>query len=138
MSANPMQLIRRDEAREGVEVRNIRAIPERNGKCFHFALSALIDAWNAGSRDTKLVHGVITGYHQNRVESGHELRIAHAWLERSDMVYEATMDVTFYLPDFYRCVDAVAERQYSYEEARAMCLISSRIGPWHETAGVFT
>jgi hypothetical protein len=136
MSASPMQLIPLDEAMEGDVV--VRALKERDGQCFKFALLSLVEMWDAGVRDATLVHGVITGYHRDHVEPGHEIRIAHAWLERSDMVYEPTADVIFPLADYYRCVDAVAERRYFAEEAMLNRFLFSTVGPWHLTAGVFT
>ena len=137
MSANPTQFIRPDEALEGDVV--IRALKERDGQCFKFALLSLVSLQEEGrDANATLVHGVISGYHRDRIEPGHEIRIAHAWLEQDDWVFEATADIWIPSPDYYRMVDAAAERRYSYEQARAMCLLTSSIGPWHETAGVFT
>jgi hypothetical protein len=125
-----------EAAKEGDVV--IRALKERDGQCFKFALRGLLESYDAGMRDVTLVHGVITGYHRDRVEPGHELRIAHAWLERGDMLYDATVDMVFPLADYYQGVNALAERRYSAEEAMLSCMLFSTDGPWHETAGVFT
>jgi hypothetical protein len=123
------------------ETENLKLVgplKEREGQCFKFALLSLLELWNEGIDDATLVHGVITGYHRDRKEAGHELRLAHAWLERGDMVYEATADVVLPLADFYQDIQAVAERRYSAEEAGTLSLMLSTFGPWHKTAGVFT
>ena len=136
MSANPIRRLHDEAENEGAVI--VRPLKEREGRCFEFALLSLIEMWDAGMHDGALVHGVITGYHRDRVESGHELRLAHAWVERGDMLYEATADMIFPLADYYRMVDAVAERRYCAKEAMFNRIVCSTVGPWHETAGVFT
>jgi hypothetical protein len=116
----------------------VRPLKERQGRCFEFALLSIVAMWELGMHDAVLVHGVITGYRRDRIESGHELRLAHAWVERGDMVYEPTADVVLPLADYYRDIDAVAERRYSAEDAILCRLMFSTVGPWHKTAGVFT
>lgn len=116
----------------------VRPLKEREGRCFYFALLSLLEMRDAGFNDAVLVHGVITGYHRDRMELGHEMRLAHGWLERGDMAYEATADVVFHLADYYEIAGAVAERRYSAEQAIANCQKFSTFGPWHETEGAFT
>lgn len=116
----------------------VRPLPERAGRCFEFAFGALMAMREDGIRDATLVHGVITGYHRDRVEAGHEMRIAHAWVEQGDGLYEATADMWFHLDVYYRDAGAVVERRYSAEEAMLNRFLFSTVGPWHESAGIFT
>ena len=142
MSASPVRaVVDKERAAQSTDSNGnvvIRALKERDGQCFKFSLLGLIETYDAGMRDITLVHGVITGYHRDRVEPGHEMRIAHAWLERGDTVYDATVDVLFHKDDFYQMVAAVAERRYTAEEAMLNRFLFSTVGPWHKTAGVFT
>jgi hypothetical protein len=134
--ANPLRKIIAEAENDDAVV--VRPLKEREGQCFKFALLSLVEMWNVGLRDATIVHGVITGYHRDRVEAGYELRIAHAWLERGNVVYEATADMVIPLAVYYRDADAVAERRYSAEEAMLNSTLFSAFGPWHETAGIFT
>jgi hypothetical protein len=136
MSASPLRNIIAEAENDDAVV--IRPLKEREGKCFKFAFLSLLEMREAEIIDITLVHGVVTGYHRDRVESGHELRIAHAWVERGDMIYEATADTVLPASAYYQYADAVAERRYTFEEARMLYLVHETFGPWHETAGVFT
>jgi hypothetical protein len=131
-----LKQVMRDAEIEGAVL--VGPLKEREGQCFKFALLSLVQMWDEGVRDAALVHGVITGYHRDRKEAGHEVRLAHAWIERGNMVYEATADMIFPLAEFYRDVQAVAERRYFAVEAGTHSLLCGTFGPWHQTAGIFT
>lgn len=135
---NALKQVIRDAENEGAPL--IGPLKERAGRCFEFAFLALMAMRSDGIRDAHLVHGVVTGYHRDRIEAGHEVRMAHAWVEQGGDVYEATADLWVSLEAYYRSGEAAVERRYTAEEALFNCLAFPQFpfGLWHKTAGVFT
>jgi hypothetical protein len=59
--------------------------------------------------------------------------IAHAWLERDGMVYDAVVDRFMDAQEYTRTHGAVCERRYSLREAAENAASKGNWGPWHAT-----
>lgn len=96
----------------------IRVRSSRSGRCFELCGRGIMN-----DRTWMLVHGTIHGW------------IAHAWLERDGVCYDAVLDSEQPQGAYYAAREAVAEARYSQREAAEKAANSNHWGPWHNSAG---
>lgn len=92
----------------------------RKGRCFELAGKG---QWRDPS--WTLVHGSIFGW------------IAHAWLVKDGMVYDAVGDQFMSERDYQEQYQSVIERSYQWKEAAMFLADSPHWGPWHKTSASF-
>jgi hypothetical protein len=96
---------------------------DRQGRCFELA-------WKHQNRDERfffgwtLVHGTVV----SRIGDGN--RIAHAWLQLDDTIYDPVFDRTFDRDSYTAEYQAEPITQYTPEEAIRAALAHAHFGPW--------
>lgn len=108
---------------------DLNKVPKKNknGNCYESALHLMMDFYQKGLKDIKLVHGIVTG--QGALEG---IEYGHAWVELNSMVFDSSNGRDLVLPkkQYYDIGKIKITRKYNYDDMLKMMDKYGTYGPW--------
>ena len=103
------------------------SLPAVSGECYMASARWIMDEGKAIEDEAMLVHGTVAG--QGPLEG---LRIAHAWVEFGDLVYDAATDMLVRKERYYEIGKVKDTIEYDPTEMRVNLLKTENWGPWDD------